>query len=731
MSQEFKKNARQEKPAVRPSGATATPPQSQTNSLGPASRWTTPGICVFLALIVWIVFAQTSRFDFINFDDGVYVYKDPVVTRGLTLEGVAAAFSDRHSDNWVPLTTISHMLDCQFFGLDAGDHHVINVILHTATVILLFLALREMTGFLWRSAFVAAVFAIHPLRVESVAWIAERKDVLSGVFFTLTLWTYVRYVRSLAPPKRSEGGPLSSSHSPLRWYLATLFCFILGLMSKPTVITLPCVLLLLDYWPLGRFSSDYRLLQRLFIEKIPLFMLSFACCVPTILAERAGIKPLQFYPLHLRIENAIVSYVIQIERLFYPANLAIAYPYPVNGIPWWEVALAGTFLVGICAIVWAQRRTRPWLLVGWLWYVGMITPNIGFIQVGDQAQADRHTYLPQIGLYLSLAWLAADLCAIRRWRRGALGGLSAAILVVLVFSAHIQAGYWRNSETLWTHAVTATSGNFIAHNNLGDILMEKGQPDAAIAQYRISLKINPDAEVYDNLGNALVKMGNVEEAYSDFQTALRLQSNDPNAWSGLGNLYLQEGQTVLAIQNFQKALQIQPAFPMACYDLGNAYIQDHQMDLAIRWWQKAVALQPGFPMAHNNLGNASMLQGRVADAIQQWKAALKYQPDLSSAQMNLAWVLATCPDPSLRDGAAALALAQHASQLSGGQNPVVLRALAAAYAENGQFPDAIATAQLALQISSQSNPRLAASLQSQLKSYQNNQPFRDQSLAPR
>jgi tetratricopeptide (TPR) repeat protein len=779
-------------------------PNNNLQSVITASRWTILGICLFLALIVWIVFGQTSRFGFIDYDDDVYVYKDPVIARGLTFEGLAVAFSFRHSDNWVPLTTLSHMLDCQFYGLNAGDHHLTNIVLQIAAAILLFLALRQMTGFLWRSAFVAAVFAIHPLRVESVAWVSERKDVLSGVFFMLTLWAYVRYVRNLqsSTPSGVRGRWFKEGSRLVGWYLATLFFFVLSLLSKPTVITLPCVLLLLDFWPLQRFNLPTLQCFKsyLVLEKIPFFILSVASFIPLLLVEKTGVQLLQFYPLYLRIENAIVSYVIQMERMVYPANLAVFYPYP-NAIPWWEVALAGTLLTGICAIAWVQRHKRPWLLVGWLWYLGMLALNVGFIQMGAQAQADRYTYLPQIGLYLLLAWTAADFCALWRFRLVALGSCSTIILVALIFCARTQAGYWRNSEMLWTHAASCTSGNFLAHCKLGDELFQKGKLDEAISHFQIALQIKPEfalarydlanlllregrgdeaisdfqqvlqsnpryADAYVNLGNALHQQGRLDEAIANYQKALQINPNEPladhnlgtalleegkadeafphfqkalqmepddaTAISDMGNYYLQAGQTDTAIQYFQKALQIQPAFPMASYNLGNAYIQDRQMDLAIRWWQKAVELQPDFPMAHNNLGNACLLQGHTADAIQHWKAALKTQPDLPSAQVNLAWVLAACPDPSLRDTAAALALAQRANQLSGGRNPTVLKALAAAYADNGQFPDAVATAQRALQIAaSQGNQRIAYSLQSQLKCYQINQPFRDPSLAPR
>jgi protein O-mannosyl-transferase len=601
-----------------PQSAAATLAESHTRPPGLASRWTVPGICIFLALIVWIVFGQTSRFDFIKYDDDLYVYNDPVVTRGLTLEGVKAAFSDRHSDNWVPLTTLSHMLDCQLYGLNAGGHHFTNVLLQTATAILLFLALREMTGFLWRSAFVAAVFAIHPLRAESVAWISERKDVLSGVFFALTLWAYVRYVRS---PR------------PFGWYLATLFCFILGLLSKPSVVPLPFLLLLLDYWPLQRFNTSA--FKRLLLEKIPLLLLSLACCIPTVLSQGTAIQPLKYYPLPLRIENAIVSYVIQMERMFYPANLAVFYPYP-NAIPWWEVVLTGTLLAGICAVVWTQRQTRPWLLVGWLWYLAMIAPNIGFIQVGSQAQADRYTYLPQIGLVLALTWTVAGLCAAWRHRRLALAGFSTVVLPALIFCAHTQAAYWRNSETLWNHTLACTSGNFIAYNDLGDALLQKGQVEEAMLNFQQALQINPDFDLAcDGLGVALLQKGRVGEAISYFQRALQIKPDNEEACYDLGNAVLQEGKVDKAVALYHQALQIKSDYVEAHNNLGNALLQTGDVERAIVQFQQALQLNPDFAKARVNLGNALLQKGSVDEAVAQFQQALQLNPDLADADYDL------------------------------------------------------------------------------------------------
>ena len=364
-------------------------------------------VCVFLAAITWLVFGQTIRFPFINFDDSDYVLKNPHVSRGLTGEGILWAFTQTHAANWHPLTWLSHMVDCQSYGLDAGGHHLSNVLLHTATAILLFLVLRQMTGALWRSAFVAAVFAIHPQRVESVAWVAERKDVLSGLFFVLTIGAYVRYVR--AP-------------SPFR-YGHVFLLFALGLMCKPMLVTMPFILLLLDYWPLNRFAPPrvgdgniFKIAWQLILEKLPLFALSLASCLITVFAQKDALQAVTKISLPSRAGNAVVAYRDYLLQMFWPSNLAVFYPWDAARISGTSILLSGILVLGISALVFVARRRR-YLVTGWLWYLIMLGPVIGILQVGNQARADRYTYLPQIGLYVLLTWTAADLCMQWRQRR--------------------------------------------------------------------------------------------------------------------------------------------------------------------------------------------------------------------------------------------------------------------------------------------------------------------------
>jgi tetratricopeptide (TPR) repeat protein len=624
MSRKSNKQAVPEKAAAAPSGAA-----------GLNDRWTVPGICIFLAAIVWAVFGQTLGYGFVNFDDDIYVYDNPEVAQGLTLKGIASAFSCGHTDNWVPLTTISHMLDSQFYGLNAGGHHLTNILLHTVTAILLFLVLRQMTGALWRSAFVAAVFAVHPLRVESVAWVAERKDVLGGVFFMLTIGAYVRYARR----------PWSTVR-----YGLVLLLFALCLMSKPTVVTLPFVLLLLDYWPLNRFLlsapahtgagivwrlENFSVPLRLIAEKIPMLMFSFASCILTVLAERGGIQSVEKFPLHLRIENALVSYAVHVERMFYPAKLAVLYPYPVNGLPLLEIILAFLLLAAISLGVFFWRRKYACLLVGWLWYLGMFVPMIGLIQVGLQAQADHHTYLPQIGLYLLLTWAAADLCAGWRHRRAIMGICTMIILAALIFRAHTQTAYWRNGETLWAHTLACTSDNFVGHHGLGQALFEMGREDEAIAHYQQALQINPGyAVAHYNLGIALFRKGKVDEAIAHYQQALQIKPDYAEAHNNLGGVLLQEGDVDEAIAHLQKALQINPNNAEAHYNLGCALIRKNNADEAITEFQKALQIKPDYAEACYNLGIVLLQKGRADEAITQFQKVLQTKPDYADACYN-------------------------------------------------------------------------------------------------
>ena len=665
---------------------------------GSNSRWTIPGICLALAALTLAVFGQTLRHEFVNYDDDAYVYENPAVTGGLTFRGIEAAFTKGSAENWDPVTTISHMLDCQLYGLNAGGHHMTNVLLHGASAILLFLVLRLMTGALWRSAFVAAVFAIHPLRVESVAWVTERKDVLSGLFFMLTLWAYVRYVRQ----------PLS-----LRRYLMIMLCFVLGLMSKAMLVTLPLVLLLLDYWPLKRFTGPgfasggagpveglkiFSFPLRLIIEKIPLLMLSLASCVVAIIAQGHAVQPLEKFPLSLRIGNALVSYVAYGWQMFYPAGLAVFHPYPASGLPAWEVILAFLILLAISVGVFHWRRPCPYLLVGWLWYLVMLMPVIGLVQIAGQARADRYTYLPQIGLYLALTWSVAELGARWRFRRPVLGGLAVMVVAALSAGSFIQTSYWHDSETLWAHTIACTTNNAIAHYNFGMTILPKARVAEALAHFQKAVKIDPNyARAHVSLGAAFFQQGRVDEAIAHFQKALTMEiTPDPSA---------------------------------VYYDLGIALLQQDRVDEAIAHFQKAVEIRPGDVEFRNVLGNTLFQKGRMDEAIAQYQAILKIRPGQPEACNYLgraAWVLATSPEASIRNGAKALELAGQMERLSNGKDPLVVMVLAAAYAEAGRFPEAVAQAERAQQLAVQhGNNSLADVLASQIKLYQAGTPFRD------
>ena len=517
-------------------------------------------ICGFLLLAVALVFGQTVRHEFVNYDDNKYVYENPRVAQGLSARGIVWAFTAIHFNNWHPLTTLSHMLDCQLYGLHAGGHHLTSVLLHAVVAILLFLVLLRITGDLWPSAFVAAVFAIHPLRAESVAWVAERKDVLSGLFFMLTLWAYAGYARR----------PFS-----LGRYLTVVLLFALGLMAKPMLVTLPFVLLLLDYWPLGRIGLHTAgISRRVVVEKLPLLALTAASCVATVIAQGTGVIAIDVIPLPSRIANALVSYLAYIRDIFYPVGLAVLYPYPEGGLPIWKVAASSLAVTGIstAALVW--RRRFPYLFVGWFWYVGMLVPVIGLVQVGLQSMADRYTYLPQIGLCIAVTWGVAQLAVSWRYRFRVYGATAALAVLLLMGLAWRQTSYWRDSETLWTHTLAYTTHNFLPHNNLGLALAQKGQVDEAVTHFRKALEIKPDyANAHQNLGVALEGRGQSDAAIAHYQRALELKPDYPDiTHNNLGSALARRGQLDAAIVHFRKALELRPDYVEA----------RNNLDLALR-----------------------------------------------------------------------------------------------------------------------------------------------------
>jgi protein O-mannosyl-transferase len=612
--------------------------------------WVIAWICVGLVILTWAVFIQTLRYDFVNYDDPSYVYQNTRITSGIDFANVAWAFTHVHSQNWHPLTTITHMLDCQLHGLKAGWHHFTNVLLHCIAVVLLFVALQRMTGALWRSAFVSAVFAVHPLHVESVAWIAERKDVLSALFFMLTLLAYLHYTRAPSIGR----------------YLTVGVVFTLGLMSKPMLITVPFILLLLDYWPLGRFqahrSNTRRQVSQLVVEKIPLIALSAVSSIVTFLAQRGAIGWTEQLPVPARISNALVAYVVYIRQMFWPAGLAVFYPHPESRLPIWEISLAALVLVGITTAAFVFRKKAPYFVTGWLWYLGMLVPVIGLVQVGWQGHADRYAYLPQIGLYVAVTWAVTDLVRSWRFQRIALGAAALIVIGALSWRSWLQTSYWRDSETLFTHALAVTTNNDVALNNLGIIFLDKGQLDDAISKLQAAIDLRPEnAPAHDNLAKALLKKGLASEA----------------------------------MVHYRKFLEI----------------------------------EPGNVEARNTLGTALIQQGKVREAVDQWQDALAIQPENGNAASNLAWVFATCPEDSIRDGTRAAELGERAFRISGGKIPMIYKVLAAAYAENGRFAEAVETAQRGAELATVSgNSSLAAELESNIALYQSGRPLRDPSI---
>jgi len=761
----------------------------QNCPLPPKGKGMVPGVCMLLAIAVFLVFAQTLRYGFINFDDDVYVYKNPQVAHGLTVRGISWALTHTTSNLYHPLTMMSLMLDDQIYGLNAGGYHLTNVLLHAATAILLFLVLRRMTGALWSSAFVAAVFAIHPLRVESVAWVTERKDVLSGVFFVLTLGAYGRYVEQ------------SKVRGPRRgvFYGLTVMLFALGLLSKPTLVTVPFLLLLLDYWPLGRLAGGKWQMARvrpLLLEKLPLFGLAGVFGLVTFITQKAAgaLAVLEKQPLPVRLENAVVNYAAYILKLFWPENLAALYP-PQTGAPLWEMVVAAGLLLCVTVLALAFARRRPYLLVGWLWYLGMLVPVSGIVQAGFITRADRFTYLPQIGLCIAVVWVIKDLTVSWRHRWQVLGTAAVTVITALMIVAWKQTTYWRDSESLWNHTLACTSDNAIAHLNLGLALGAEGRLDEAIEHYQKAAELNPNQpQAYNNLGIMLVGKGRLEEAVTNFTRAVQIQPGYAEARLNWGTVLAMQGKISEAIALFQQALDLKPDYADAHYNLGRVLAAQGKMAEAIGHYQRAIQLQPDSPEVYYNLGIALAAEGKAAEAAGQYRAVIQLEPNYADAHGNLAnvlaaqgrleeavreyqrtlelvpnsaqahfrygqalqaqhdyvgakieyqqalalepkhrganlslaWLLATCSDGSLRDGNRAVEMAREAKALSGGESPQVLDTLAAAYAEAGRYGEAVATAKRALELSAtRNNQPLTEAIESRLKHYEANIPYHE------
>ncbi len=611
-----------------------------------SQRKQTVVVCLLIALITAGVYWPVAKQGFINFDDPDYVSGNPRVQAGLTLGSVQWAFTSFYASNWHPLTWLSHMLDCQIYGLRPGGHHVTSLLLHVVNSLLLFGLLKRLTGAFWRSALVAALFALHPLHVESVAWVSERKDVLSAFFFMLTLWAYARYAEVQSPKSKVQ-----SLNSGV-WYVAALVLFALGLMSKPMLVTLPFVLLLLDYWPLGRFqlstatpplpaAAQRSTLRRLAVEKIPFFALSALSCVLTFLVQRAcgAMTPLAKTPFELRVANALVAYARYLGKTFWPAKLAVFYPYSPLSVDSWQVMGAALLLlIATVAIVLAARK-QPCLLIGWLWFLGTLVPVIGLVQVGKQALADRYAYLPHIGLFILIVWGAAAIVA--RLRRPRLISVVAAGLAVTgcgIITSH-QLSYWRDTKTLFQHAVAVTSRNFVAYAVVGNALVEEGKLPEAIEQCRKSLEIAPDyPEAHNTLGNIYGKQGKYDEAIASYRSAATdLSYADPR--NGMADILIKQGKFAEAEAQCREALQLAPMHLPAMFSLATALHKQGKLDEAAEYYRRILELKPDLFTPRRYLGNILVAQGKPDQAIPQLLMALKIQPQDADTHVVLGVVL--------------------------------------------------------------------------------------------
>jgi tetratricopeptide (TPR) repeat protein len=624
-------------------------------------------ICLFLIASITTAYLDVRHHQFISFDDGDYITNNQVVKEGLTTGGIIWAFTETHVHNWHPLTWISHMLDVQFFGLDAGRHKLVNVILHILNALLLFLILNRVTKALWRSAFVAVLFALHPLHVESIAWVAERKDVLSTFFWMLTMGAYVYYVERPAYQR----------------YLIVLVFFAFGLMAKPMLVTLPFVLLLLDYWPLNRLRQvkqlvnifpdtprtdtaknkkrkikkdiNYKTMQAnqqiqhagnqhyswpvirpVIVEKIPLFVLAAVSIVITIYAQHQVIKTTDQFPLDVRMANALISYVLYLGKMFWPTHLAIFYPHEGQGFAtsWMPWMAAFCLILVTVLVIWLKKQR--YLVVGWLWYMGTLIPVIGIVQVGVQAMADRYTYIPLIGIFLMIAWGIPDSLKHCSYRKVALALIGGAVTVILTAMTYSQVKHWTNSTALYSHAVEVTSNNRWAYYNLGLSLVEQGDFTGASYHFHKALLIKPnDFEAINNLGIIAIKNNDMAEAIARFSEALQINPGYVKARNNIGFLLFNMGKNEEAIIHFNESLRMVPENPDTHHLLGMALTRNGYLDEAIKHYLVALRLKPDHIRAHNSIGIVLARKGQINQAIDHFRDALRINPQFEEARRNL------------------------------------------------------------------------------------------------
>ncbi len=743
------------------------------------TQWLVVAILVAATILA---FLGVRTADFVTIDDPTYVSENLIVQRGLTAENVKWAFSTLYFNNYHPLVWLSYMAECQFFGLQPGAFHLVNLAIHLVNTLLLFMFLRRLTGELWASAMVAALFGLHPLHVESVAWVSERKDVLSAFFGLLTIAAYHQYTRA----KR------------VTWYFGAIVLFILGLMSKAMLVTLPFALLLLDLWPLRRIDLNARHgmtnIGRLIVEKMPFFVLSAVASYIACIAQSSSVADIRALPFSNRLENAFVSYGRYLQKTFWPVDLAVFYPHPVQWpITYTAGAVVLVVAVSIVALLWIRKR--PWLFTGWFWFIGTLVPVIGLVQIGSQSIADRYMYLPSIGLFVAIVWSVRGFVQHRRTPAPIVTVGASALLLACALLTHYQAKHWRNSVALFTHAERVTPPNIVVLNSLGDLLLVEGRLDEAQRKLTAALQLDPGNHLsWGSLGTISLKQGNVDQAIERFQAGLRLKSDSPElnfnmglsltlkhdlpgsipyyqralaaqpeyleAYMQLGTAFAAAGEPAAAVTNFLAAIRIKPDFAPAHYSVGTLYSETGRSEQALGYLNQALRLQPDFadahrqlgvtllrignlpqardelrraiklapadPLAHSHLARALTQSGDTREAIAEYREALRLDPASIGVLNNLAWILSTHEDASFRDGAEAVRLAEKACELTQRKEAFTFGTLAAAYAETGRFPEAIQAAEKAIELAESRNQHPLATRNRQLlASYKTNQPWRE------
>jgi tetratricopeptide (TPR) repeat protein len=686
-------------------------------------------IALLLVAASFAVYAPVRHHEFVAYDDDRYIVDNPNLREPLGLDSVRRAFASPYETNWIPLTWISLHIDHALYGLAPAGYHLTNVALHALSAVLLFVALVRMTRATGPSAFAAAVFALHPLHVESVAWAAERKDTLSGLFWMCTLLAYGEYARR--------------RFSPGRYALVLLF-LVLSLLAKPMGVTLPFVLLLLDYWPLsrlgasdGRARPDPRRLRRAIVEKLPMLLVVVAVAAVTyfVQLEAGAMSREPMLPFRFRLMNAVDAYATYLARSFWPANLAVFYPHPLRTL---SGLRTGALALGLAAVTAAAVRTaaaRPYLIVGWLWYLGTLVPVIGLVQVGMQSRADRYMYLPLVGLSIAVAWGAADVFAARRRGRRLLAVAAGLALVALAVASARQVSHWRDTTSLFARAIAVTEGNFLAHQSLANAHLAAGRLEQAKRHYAEALRLKPrwlDPRI--GLGQVALREGDVEAAIEYYRSVLRAQPDHPRALEQLGAAWLEAGDPARAERVLRRALRVERRAGRA-EDAGTASVHAllaqalaarGERERSLEQYRRAVALRPDFAEAHANLGFALLQVGRNADArrhleraialgleqaevhaalgslalrrrepepaVRHFRETLRLDPEHVSAANNLAWLLATSASDRLRDPAESVRIAEATVRATGGTDPALLDTLAAAEASAGRFESAFRTA---------------------------------------